>query len=1634
MTNDNNAGLLPAGQTITFNGTPLRIGQLIGSGATSEVYRGTLGDGDNGRAVVIKAMKQLEFADALSYFRGEGDTLSQLPVLEQRVNEESGRGLPADYHVAPHSYGRANYAVPRGRSVEYLVMDFIEGRQVPDLLAEAPGGRLPEAQALTLGFHLFHTLDVLHNKIHKSYIDLKFENLWWEETPNGGRLRMTDFGTLDDIPPGNDRGVRRDLVIAATYLCKMLTGYMPTHVAGELRGNQVPRVQRMEEISLGSRQLLARLLHPNAAARPRTAADVLDPGPPRAPDAPDLSGLVGLMNLTDYWTRPVESLVKIKDGAWARGTEAKGAARLTYLARARVVLDIWARRNPQADPAQVAQEREQLDRLLQQSDNLANGIALFRAGSHNQAEAFFAGGRGESYEPDRIALFRRWSYAARCARAPGVSLAEDDREGVERALDLMSRRNWSAARDQLEQLRPRLDRAEAFAHLLADLDLSSALDRAAQGSDPAAAVSAYNDALAALVRLPQQEKEAIVRDETGHLLPERDRLADIVRAQQARDRGAQAMANARAAFKSGQSEPDEEKAGKTFEMAVDKARLAFAVEEPAALPDRQRELAALVDDALNAGHYGVAAALAHVALIGGRESPELRRRWHLAHDLDATQRDLEKGELPRFLARVDAITRRSDDRAPLRTLLAKATAKAKDTHDADLLRTLAGLPQLPATERDQLNQEAQRIDANWQAQAERRAREQRERMQPVVDAALLEVERLLFAAGQAEPRPDFGAWSQAKYLNALNDPRRSLQEATTRAAEAQTNARKAGYRLEEAERLAQRVQNARAALDRAQQQAERLDARNRDEAEQERRRLRQLANTIVSPAAGGDREAQLATAREVLLGSSWYLSTVDPADRDVLESYHRAAQRFDYLRPQAWAELKGEADKRLQRFRDDLAAAEEALARGETQRDGKLLTNYLAPYEGTPESIAFEARLAEILRWQNSTASFANRPTAPYQPPALAELRRGLPTALPAAFWRASHAAAWLDGTTAAAAAEAQQKMGLARQRWSAVSSLQRAPAWSEGGAPPADPYAANDPARAADRPGRAAPPYGGAGGAAGGRGPESYLPLIKWWFDAHQTRRRAAAPAEAAGEWGWNAAAFLNDVAAAAVAGDADGLRRVVEAVPTPPDLDRALDELTPDLWRQALDRRSIEPVPVPDPVPPRPAQPRRLWPALAGAVLLIVALLGVGYAFRERLGLTSGPDATPTVIVQLSPTPGGGLIDQFTPTASPQPTPTLFTPTIAAVLPTITPTLMLTPTATIAPTPAATAPPPEASSFYVADSTLVQPPPPVSDAPLWLLDAGDAQPALDGGLWLSATDDISGEFLAIQDFTNPISLTWRHDQPLAEGVYQLYALDTAIQSRGAQRFDVRLDDQPVQPLRGRAEVIFGFAAGGQTDATWLPIGAYSVATGQRLSVQVTANPESQAFAVPALLVARLSDRERALLEALPAPDAGRPLVALLDDDNVELYTLSGNPLEFKRGSSQWAPGVAPATDPAQHAPPVWNGRYQVTVLEENVDIAQRAEWLPVGRLPAGQYQLWVYVPAGSNAQVEYEVVADGVPLTPLIGLDQAQFVGQWIDVGEWTLPAEARVSVWATGRLAGNVSGATVGIDAVALLRVGE
>lgn len=251
MTHDNITGLLPVGETIKvskgYTGE-IKVIRLLGSGLTSEVYEGQSLDHPNRPRVALKARKELrgiETARARELFRSEAEILARLPSEEKEANPL--RGLPIDAHVGARHYGIGNY-----EGAEFLIMEFIDGRPVIDLIDESPDGRLPEKQALTVGLWLFHTLDLLHTQLKKSYIDLKFENLWWEGSPETGRLRMTDFGTLEDIPAGNKRPVRRDLLIAGCYLCKLLTGYMPHYVVGELRDQPVPRIQRAD-ISWGAR-------------------------------------------------------------------------------------------------------------------------------------------------------------------------------------------------------------------------------------------------------------------------------------------------------------------------------------------------------------------------------------------------------------------------------------------------------------------------------------------------------------------------------------------------------------------------------------------------------------------------------------------------------------------------------------------------------------------------------------------------------------------------------------------------------------------------------------------------------------------------------------------------------------------------------------------------------------------------------------------------------------------------------------------------------------------------------------------------------------------------------------------------------------------------------------------------------------------------------------------------------------------------------------------------------------------------------------------------------------------------------------------------------------------------------------
>lgn len=1607
MANDTPLGLLPQA-TIPFQGRSLRIDRLVGSGATSEVYQGVLPDEPDQPTVAVKAMKPLEFAGARAFFLGEALTLAQLPNRERETNND--RGLPDDFHVAPAYFGSDKYRDDGGGEVDFLVMAWIGGRQLPDLLAESPDGRLPEAQALTTGFHLYRTLDLLHTTLRKSYIDLKFENLWWDGPPDGGQLRMTDFGTLEDIQEGNDRGVRRDLLVAATYLCKLLTGYMPHHTAGELREAAVPLIQRAD-ISWGARQLLSRLLHPNADERPRTAADVLTPDKSPAAGGPDLTGLIGLTDLVDYWRRSPQSLITVKDRAWERGRAAEGNERLKWLGRARAALDIWADRGSADDAARIAQEAAQLDELLQQSGLLDRGRALFNAGTYSQAESLFTQGRGQSYEPARIALFRRWAYLAQIGLDPKAVLSAEHRQDLIRVVDQLGRREWDAAARQLAELRPALGQAAAFQRLEADLALYHALDRAAQDTgDYDAAVSAYDDALAALDRLPQKERDDIVRDETGKLLPERDRLAALAAERAGRSAGAKLMAEAAAHLDAAHldaAELDEDRATRAFVAA----RRALIV-EPFDLDARRRELAGLIDRALSGGKYDLAAALAAAGLEGRGDAPQLRDRARLAGALRDAESAFDRGDTAGFVARVDTIARLPGGPKRLAALLGRTGEQAKEDNDAGLLRALAGLPLLTADRAD-LTDRADAIDRNWRDDSDRRAAAQRDRLRPVVDNLLSEAERCLYLADPAggAGRPDFSGWGLETYLAYLNNRRAALQQAADHAQQAQTRAREIDHRVNEAEALLKRVQWARGKLQADDAAAQTAQTRDSQQAINTRQQLAEMAAALVAPigsaGAPSDAAAQADNARNLLLGGRWYLTAVDPADAEVALWAEQAAARLDYLGPDGWAELQQAAGERLSAFQAAFARAEAAFEAGQTvdAENGQPLTAPLALYGGAPRYAAFVEKWGRGVEWQRVGDSFQSRPADRYQPDTLAVLRGWLPLALPPAFWERSPAAGWLAATTAAAAAAAARSMAVVRQPY----------------AQPTGPHYDSHGQFAAARPAAA--------------GPAAYLDTLKWWFDAAATERvadpgRRDAGAPATDRPAWSAPAFLSAAAAAALAGDAAALGHAITAGP-PPDVGRALAELTPEAWRQAVEAQRR-----PEFVPPAP-RPRWLPYALTGAALAVLLLLGgLGYVFRDRLGLAGLLDGTPTAdaaaLAANATATAAAALAALPPTLTPPPT----APPTPLVTPTLTPTLTLTPTAT--PTATATPPPPEASGFFVSDPAQLPLAAPVSGATLWLMppDADSAQPRPEAGLWQTATDPILGDISYIEDFSSPVSLGWIHDQPLAEGLYQLYVIDTTVQSLGAQTFEVMLDDQPVEPTRGVRDVIFDcYEACGQREPTWLPIGAYTVASGQRLSVRAVADPaRGGSFAAPWLLVARLGDRERALLEALPAPDQGRPLVVLLDDDRLQVYN-SGEDGAFGFTDSRW-PAQQEAADP-----PVWNGRHRPATLDPTQDYGLRAEWLPLGRLRAGEYQLYAYVPAGGNALVNYAVVVNGEPVEDIItSTEQRHFAGGWVDLGTWTVPEEAGVSVWATAlkteivaRYAGEASW-VIGADAVALFRVGE
>jgi len=184
-------------QHILETGTILRdrycIQELVGQGGMGAVYRAN----DlrlEGRVCAVK--------EILSALTASSSTSEELEQLAEQFRVEASTLARLDHPNLPKV---SDYFSIDGR--EYLVMDFVEGRDLQEILQESQrrGETLKEMQVLAWATQLLDALEYMHSQdppiVHR---DIKPSNI--KVTPRG-TVKLVDFGLVKLIQSNDSRTV-----------------------------------------------------------------------------------------------------------------------------------------------------------------------------------------------------------------------------------------------------------------------------------------------------------------------------------------------------------------------------------------------------------------------------------------------------------------------------------------------------------------------------------------------------------------------------------------------------------------------------------------------------------------------------------------------------------------------------------------------------------------------------------------------------------------------------------------------------------------------------------------------------------------------------------------------------------------------------------------------------------------------------------------------------------------------------------------------------------------------------------------------------------------------------------------------------------------------------------------------------------------------------------------------------------------------------------------------------------------------------------------------------------------------------------------------------------------------------------
>lgn len=1538
-----NRELLPVGKKIDHDGSSLEIVKRLKAGLTGEVYEGNLALSDNKTPahVAVKAMKTLEFPAARQFFLQESETLAFLMHLEEEANREQG----LDLKIAPIYYGRGEY-----QENPYLVMEFIDGKEIPDLLKDLEGGKFSEQQALTIAWHLYRTLDVLHRLLRKTYIDLKFENLWWADKAQ--QLKLTDFGTLEEIQSGDTqrRGVLRDILLAAVYFCKMATGYTPNYSLGELKEFRGLKKNIQEaQISWGTKRELKRLLHRNPAQRPADASDVA----------------ARLRTLVDFWSRDAEKVLEIARKSLERAQTAYDEANkhsksinddgLNSAYHALSALEIVSLRSPDTD---ISYDKERLDVILKSADHLERGKNLLRGRSYLLAKQVFQ--EGMEWDEDS-AMLRRWAYLAEIGEAISPANFEAIQDKAFTMLDeSFNKELWKESLDQLEKIQSTLDVKKNIPAGLNSLFSEARLfdeikhaDDAFESRDYQDAAKHYRAANAHLEALPEFYRKFIHDNELGDLeASARAMEENALRVQTEKDVDA-----------------DYDQSIEYVNKGKDKEALALAektVRASHALGYHTERLSEVVSAALEKHNYKLAFDVAQIALLCGGILPKLIVDLVLTKRLDQASQSLDIPDPIQFYENIFGVLESSESHSLandcVKDLLDKAEKKAKSAEDADLY--------MKAGELSERLGDVERAN-DLKSKAEKIYKKKIDERHVKVDELITEAN--ILSAFKPNPFDDTTSDKWASY--SISDTARILRTTEERYkyieeifSRAETLTRLDDYRSEEIKNYQKQLKDL---LDHSAAASSELAKTQKQQYENDllslnhwwmkiepllqwRERSREVfadskASQSIYEQLYAETDDFLTACYAVLQGQKTQrfvekqnqnlaesaqgiepVATTDGAEIQVL--IKNAQNVLNSLGPDAWRKMRQNAETIINKAETLLADANRAFENGDLPLALSLLDQAKSSAGEAQASKALRAKIMRVMLWKKwQEDNFEKFNLSEYHPDLLKMIRSYAEEKLPPSYWRGSLAESYLkrmDG-----ALQSQFVGEIARYKY------------------------------------------------------DDFIDALKQWLNISWTYRLASSPE--ARNPSWNAKAWLDSVyPAVATNKDNAKLISLVHKTSIPENVDDALESVDLNTWHGVINREETAHKKAAE----RRERNRQITLVASGvAVVFCMMLAFVGFLSREIIEQKIYGTHTPTATL--------------TPTATP----------------TFTPTPTLSPTPTLTPTPFAK------SKYFVEPKSVY---PVVLDAAesAWVIlpEKAAALPAISDAAWKKeAFADPKLQNESFYSTQKAASISWETDQPLYGGWYAVYILDTKLKSGGfgAQSYAITSNGNPLTPFRGQPIVIFNTGAAGQTADDWLPLGVYEIPNGQKIEVKtdVPVMKGDAFYSLSKLLIVKIADPQKTLYDALPAE---RVLFSLSDDVSAVVLNTEGMKLLDSKYQGK------PTEDPNS-----WGGSFRALDVDSLTGISNKVsiKWQSAGRLPAGKYQLMVWLPAKASAEGEFSMLLNGKPVDkkPLPAINQADHPGQWWIVDIWNLSEEGSVSVVFTVDAKTN-AGKTIGIDALALVRV--